>query len=342
MLNIFLRQRKLIKFKINMANNHQQFLTFDDAINMDGRREILKTNRDALREKIRQYFNENYPDDIKPKFSMQGSFAMRTLLNPIKTIDGKLEYDMDDGVYFLGNDIEDRLSVEEYHKRVYEAVDGHTNIPAKDNDPCVTVYYADGHHIDLPIYFKLETDLHPQLAHKKDGWVDSDPKEFYHWFNGLDDIIQLRRIVRYLKAWCDYVEYTNPTIKMPSGCIMTILAHKNFTKNERDDIAMKDVLVNMYNSLSLNFKCMRPTFPTDEDLFDNDKWRARKDSFMRELRDFKEDAEHAINTKNPHDACLKWQLHFGNRFCCSSVPDRDEDAKEMNSAGPTLNNSRFA
>ena len=38
--------------------------------------------------------------------------------------------------------------------------------------------------------------------------------------------------------------------KMPTGCILTILVEKNFTSNDRDDIALRDVLVKMNNSLS--------------------------------------------------------------------------------------------
>ena len=53
-------------------------------------------------------------------------------------------------------------------------------------------------------------------------------------------------------------------------------------------------------------------------------------------------AERAINSKNPHDACLKWQKHFGDRFSCSTAKDEDEDAQKMRSSGVLSNNNRFA
>ena len=323
-----------------MANNHEQFIAFNDKISAEGIRETLKSNREVLRNKIRNYYKENYPYDIQPCFHQQGSYAMHTLLNPIIREDGSRPYDMDDGIYFVGN-VQNQLSIQEYHSRILKAVEGHTNKDPEDNDPCVTVYYADGHHVDLPIYFMEEDDEHPQLAHKTLGWIYSDPREFYKWFNGIKENNQLRRLVRYLKAWADYEEYTNGT-KMPSGCIMTILAAKYYVRNERDDIAFKDLLVAIHVALNDKFECLRPTFPINEDLFAGIKWTLRKDSFMKALKDFKDDAVRAINSKNPHDACLKWQLHFGNRFCCSSVSHKDEDALEQASAGPKLNTSRYA
>ena len=68
-----------------MANNHEQFIAFNNAITATAtRRNTLKTNRDALRDKIRKYFKENWPDKPSPSFYWQGSYAMSTLLNPIK------------------------------------------------------------------------------------------------------------------------------------------------------------------------------------------------------------------------------------------------------------------
>ena len=323
-----------------MANNHDQFIAFDDKISADSKRCTLKKNRDALRDRIRDKYKEAYPDDVQPRFHQQGSYAMHTLLNPIVREDGSIPYDMDDGIYFVGN-TDNRLSVEDYHSRIYDVVDGHTDQTTEDNAPCVTVNYADGHHIDLPIYFMEDGDEHPKLAYRGKGWIDSDPREFYQWFNGIKDNEQLRRMVRYLKAWADYEDMENG-IKMPSGCIMTILAEKFYERNERDDVAFKDILVAMHVALSDSFECLRPTFPKNENLLAGIKWASRKDAFMKALADFKDDAVRAINSKNPHEACKKWQLHFGNRFCCSSAPDKDEDATTQESAGPKLNNSRFA
>lgn len=326
-----------------MSNNHAQFIAFDESITISStKRSTLKTNREAIRKKIRDYFKTNWSDKIQPKFHWQGSYAMRTILNPIKDEDGLGVYDLDDGVYFVGDSEDDRETISWYHTEVLKAVEKHTDSGAEDKNPCVRVLYADGHHVDLPIYFMLDDDEHPQLAHKKQDWTDSDPRDFLDWFNGREEHPQLRRMIKYLKAWCEYI-HSEKNKKMPTGCILTMLAAEHYQSNERDDVALKDLLVSMYDKLSKDdgFHCYRPTFPKDEDLFANYS-DTRKKNFLDELKSFKEDAVKAINNTNPHEGCLKWQKHFGNRFCCSTAKDEDEDAQKEEIGGTLNSNSHFA
>ena len=104
-----------------MANNHEQFIAFNKTINSN-KRATLKKNRDALRERIKNYFSREYPDEIQPKFHWQGSYAMHTILNPLKDENNLGVYDLDDGVYFIGKSEDERHSVQWYHDRIYEAV----------------------------------------------------------------------------------------------------------------------------------------------------------------------------------------------------------------------------
>jgi hypothetical protein len=328
-----------------MANNNEQFKAFHETIKAaDAKRTKLRTNREAIRDKIRKYFRENHEDEIQPKFRWQGSYAMRTILNPIKDEDGLGVYDLDDGVYFIGDTEDDRQSIDWYHKEVREAVKDHTDLGADDIDPCVRVQYADGHHVDLAIYFKTDDDEHPQLAHRKDNWVESDPKEMISWFAGeCQDKTHLRELVRLMKAWCEYKR--SEGARMPSGCIMTMLTAKHYAWNDdgRFDIAMRDILTAMQEELSQpdGFHCYRPSAPVGEDLFANYDEK-RKQDFQDDLKAFMEDAKRAIESKNPHKSCLKWQAHFGSRFCCSNAPDKDEDAQNMSRSGIIKNNSSFA
>ena len=324
-----------------MANNHEQFIAFNDTIT-SSKRETLKKNRDAIREKIKKYFKENWPEKIQPKFHWQGSYAMFTILNPIKDEDGLGAFDLDDGVYFIGDSLDERETVDWYHKEVLAAVKDHTTQGSEDTKPCVRVNYADGHHVDLPIYFMVNGDAHPTLAHKASPWMDSDPRDFWKWFAGREEHPQLRRIVKYLKAWADYTNFSKDG-KMPTGCILTMLAVKHFKANERDDIAMKDVLNAMYNELSAEggFHCYRPTFPEDEDLFEHYKI-TRKNFFLNQLKLFSQDASRAVESKNQKDGCKKWQKYFGKRFSCSTAKDVDEDAQRQENSGTIKTNSRFA
>lgn len=318
-----------------MADSNEIFLEFNKIIRLtDAKRKSLKISRKELRNKIRKYFKENKSDEVQPKFSVQGSLAMDTIVNPIpKTIskDGEdvtiYKYDVDDGIYFIGQEsVAERKSIQTYHSWIMEAVDGHTDTPPIDKNTCVRVKFADGHHIDLPIYYKMTST--PELAHKKQGWIESDPQEFTGWFNshvGEDD--QLRRIVRYLKAWRDYREFKNSSTKMPSGLVLSILAANNFYAHKRDDVSLKETLIKIEAKLKVKFECLRPTKPVGEDLLSEYQ---NKDYFMTCLGNFIADAKKAIEESNKKQSCLYWQNHFGDRFPCHLAKDEDEGKKESN------------
>lgn len=80
-----------------MADINELFKTFNDNITLtNSKSDDVRTGRDALREKIKKWFKDN--DKLQPDFCWQGSFAMKTTINPL---DDK-EYDLDDGIYLNG------------------------------------------------------------------------------------------------------------------------------------------------------------------------------------------------------------------------------------------------
>ena len=330
-----------------MANNHEQFKKFNNTIKLnDDKKETLEKNRGILRDKIKKYFTENKHNEIKPKFHSQGSFEMKTTVNPIprKSDENKdlYNYDIDDGVYFIGEeDKEDRYVVDTYHEWIYDAVKDHTSKGAIKKNTCVRVLYADGHHIDLPIYYKQRNV--PELAHKSKDWIDSDPREFYKLFNEkAASNQQLRRIVRYLKAWCDFRNFNRPDVKMPSGFIMTILATDNLSINERDDVAFKETLEKIKNKLDNKFECKRPTTPKGENLL-SDFSDTRREYFLAQLNSFITSASQALEINNHKESCLKWQKHFGDRFSCSNAKDEDEaSSRSYSSAAVITQNAKSA
>lgn len=326
-----------------MANCNNVFIEFNKIIRLsESKRERLKKSRKRLRDKIRKYFREEKEGEVQPKFHGQGSMSMDTIIEPIPREieeDGEtkkvLYYDVDDGVYFIG-DLEDRKSIQTYHSWVKEAVDGHTDTPTVDKNTCVRVVFADGHNIDLPIYFKH--DEIPELAHKSNGWIDSDPKAFVEWFEDkVKGKPQLRRIVRYLKAWSDYRKFRRTDKKMPSGFILTILACNNYQEHERDDIALKETLVLIQNSLNEKFECLRPTDPKGENLLEK---YPHEEYFMDCLQKLIDDAKSALQDKNPRNACLKWQKHFGDRLPCSLTKDEEEQNSSTQSLAGVAASSR--
>jgi hypothetical protein len=303
-----------------MANCNEHFKQFNQSIRLtDAKRKDLKTSRKELRRKVRAWFKENKPNEEQPKFFGQGSLSMDTIINPIprkEKVNGEDKplyyYDIDDGIYFEGNkSIADRPSPATYHNWVVEAVKGHTGQDPVDKNTCVRTIFADGHNIDQPIYYKQSNT--PQLAHKRDGYIDSDPRAFTEWFNnGADQNEQLRRMARYIKAWLDKRDFDNPYKSLPSGMIMTILIKNNASYHAtRDDIAFKETLVNIQSALNRSFVCFRPTTPSGEDLL---KSYTQKDYFMTCLNSLIEDAKKALAEKNIRKATEYWRKHLSERF----------------------------
>jgi len=340
-----------------MANCNHLFNDFNDRVRLtDPKRKTLANTREILREKISGYFRENSSLNI-PRFQSQGSFVMDTIINPIEG-----DYDLDDGVYFVGNlSKEQRPSTQTVHKSVMDAIGSHTD-NVVDKNTCIRVIYSEGYHIDLPMYYAQYISS-PDLAHKKDGWILSNPIEFVAWFEAkansgfqkaflyeermldryrgwLDEIrkndVQLRRIIRYLKAWGDYKKG-----EMPPGIIMTILGTENYEENIRDDKAFLGTLKQIKNSLDREFVCRRPTTPEGEDLF-KDYSQTRKDYFMNALSSFIKSGEEAVENPNQKEACYKWQKHFGSRFSCAYAKDEIENATAFAAPSVIRGNAKSA
>lgn len=329
-----------------MANCHDLFRDYDNELILtSARKKKLKGSRTSLRSDIRDYFKKEKEDEIQPKFSSQGSFPMGTIINPTPIKEGeetKVKYDMDDGIYFIGEEeASKRKECRIYHEWIVKAVTAKNKRQTSDKDTCVRVIYSDGHHIDLPIYYK-KGDV-PELAHKSKGWIESDPKEFVDWFSDkASKESQLKQIVRYMKGWRDARHIKNSSKKMPSGLILTILTEKNLCPNERDDIAARDTLQKMYTDLDENgVSCFRPTTPKNEDLF-SDYSQAQKDYFLERLKEFLDSARQAIEEPNQKQACLKWQKHLGDRFPCHNAKDEVEDAKKYSAPAVIRSNAGSA
>jgi hypothetical protein len=159
------------------------------------------------------------------------------------------------------------------------------------------------------------------LAVKNNGFELSDPKEVVEWYKAeKEKSTQLNRLVKYLKGWGDQKRN-----KMPSGLAMTILAANNIKTNDRDDLALKNTLVKIQETLDDSFECVVPATPSD-DLFESYD-SIRKNNFLSNLDDFIKDANQAIdNEPNQLKSSKIWRKHLGNHFPFGE--NEDTDAKE--------------
>jgi hypothetical protein len=314
-----------------MADLHETFVNFNDNIKLsETRKNELRTSRNAVREDIRKYFKDN-KDKHNVKFKGQGSFSMNTSILPLSG-----EYDVDDGVYIFGKE-EDRPTPSQAHSWILKAVENRTNQNSIDKNTCVRVQYAAQYHLDLPIYYKttdndneyfFDSSDVPELAHKNEGWIPSDPYAFRIWFEekakGKE---QLKRIVRYLKAWTD----NKNNLNLPSGMIFTILSVNNYVSKVRDDEAFLETLKSIQLAIDTSknycarYECFRPTVDTTENLLDKYSSETRKKNFLGALDSLITSGNQAIEAKSKKDACAKWQKHLGDRFPCSNIIEKDED-----------------
>jgi len=309
-------------------NCHKLFHEFNGKITLaNSKQASLKSSRKALRKKIRDHFEDNKWD--RPKFTSQGSFPLQTNLNPIKEKDKDGEtiepYDLDDGVYIFCPKSE-RLTVDAYHLRILNAIEGHAK-ESIDKTTCVRELFADGHHIDLPIYWLEKEGDTPQLAHKSKGFIDSDPRAFTDWVKeqintaNQSQSSQLLRLIRYAKAWKNFRECENSSLRLPSGFLLTILFCEEYASSGTDDESLKLTLERIYSRLESNYCCNRPTTPRDEDLLK----KYPKDSFLPELKKFRDLAKDAIKAEDEKASSELWRKCFGDRFPLGQ--EKTEDTK---------------
>lgn len=289
----------------NKENIQKAFNNFNNKITLGGsKRDNLIRGRNGLRSRIKNKFTEK--DRLQPKFYMQGSFAMKTTVNPI----GDKEYDVDDGVYIQGysdKDISEWPSTTTVHTWVKDAVQGYTSANPIDKNTCVRVVFAENYHVDLPIYISKNEDIY--LAHKENGWSISDPKEFTDWFIDKIKIYgeQVRSDVKYLKAWKDY---KNIPLK---GLEITILVANNFYKSTENDLnSLIGTIANINSTLKYNFSCNKPVRPY-ENLFEK-KSDAQREQIMESLKKLEEQLNKASNEEDVNKMNEILSGIFGDRF----------------------------
>jgi hypothetical protein len=238
-----------------MANCNNLFQEYHSNISLSSnKKEKMRNSKTGLRNRIRNYFKIHH-SDYYPNFYIQGSYKMKT---GIRTKDDIC--DLDDGVYFFR---EPDVTATTLQTWVKDAVDGYTSTSPEHRKKCIRNIFVGDYEIDIPVYYKINGQEY-QLAVKNTGWEDSDPKAMIDWYNTQKDAENiLTRIIKYLKGWGDHKRN-----KMPNGLSMTILAAnaKNNARynKDRDDISLRDTLVEIKTALYKKFECMVPVTPNDD------------------------------------------------------------------------------
>jgi len=218
---------------------------------------------------------------------------------------------------------------------------------------CIRVEISDLAHIDIPLYaipdVQFETlvkaenalratmdgvynfseatidswddlpDTKVLLAHRVEGWMHSDPRPVKEWF--VDQVEtrgeQLRRVVRYIKAYRDWTWKTGG----PSSILLMAAVAPLFVKQDRrDDQALVDVVKQLPAALRKGVS--NPVNP-EESL--TDRLRAANDEVdlveqaALQFEDLGRRLEAALDAGNADQACTWLRGLFGPRF-----PDRPD------------------
>jgi hypothetical protein len=169
------------------------------------------------------------------------------------------------------------------------------------------------------------------LAHRDENWKPSDPRPLNDWFVDQVDVQgpQLRRVVRYLKAYRDH-EWASGG---PASVLLMAAAVPLFQRElGRDDVSLLNVVKGIPAALRAGVK-----HPTDESESLTDRLRKAGSA---EGRDFVEEAakklskfagvlEAALSAGSAEQGVIWMRQQFGHRF-----PNRPDRVKV--SAAPTL------
>jgi hypothetical protein len=153
------------------------------------------------------------------------------------------------------------------------------------------------------------------LAHREEDWIESDPRPVKQWFltqvEGKGE--QLRRVVRYLKAFRDWTWHEGG----PSSILLMAAAAPLFEKRDRrDDLALLDVVAGLPKALRAGVKN-----PVDDAESLTDRLgKERVEEAATRFEEFERMLRGATQASDESQACTWMRQTFGPRF--PGRPDR--------------------
>jgi hypothetical protein len=248
---------------------------------------------------------------------LQGSYKYSTLIKPVHKDE---EYDVDLGLYFVWDPRDHDLTPQpaQLRKWVQQSLLNYaeTNSDVQSIDEpkerCSRAIYKKLFHIDTPTYHLNTDDDSRRLACLTNGWEPSDPKAIYKWFKGQadsTDAAQLRRIIRYLKAWAA-VAFDDVPDARPSSIVLTVLATHAFTGmwiSRNDEDALIHIIRQLRERLDGDRRVPNPV-DSKEDLnrISEENWGA----FLTRLTALADVAESADSVEDEAAGGLAWSQAF--------------------------------
>lgn len=187
--------------------------------------------------------------------------------------------------------------------------------PAVGNDSC----YEGHFHIDTPVYHLDPDRDYCRLACWSNKWGESDPKPLYKWFKEVvpeEQRVQLRRMVRYLKAWAA-IAFDGADESRPSSILLTVLVAQEFRKlafcrltEAEDDDMLGQVVSKIYERLCKDRRVLNPIDESDEPEDLNRIPKSAWEGFLSRLYHLHDCAQRAIEAPDEATAALIWSEQF--------------------------------
>ena len=325
-----------------MFNCHEEMIGFhnDEVTLPQKERTEMKERRDANRKRLKNGLKKN-ADPMPKEFKSQGSYAMKTM-----TQDQNKDYDIDDGVYFVKEDLVGPkggdLTPLDARKMVRDALDdGGFKTPPEVKTNCVRAHYNAGYHVDIPVYRWIEDDdpdeSYAELASSE--WKRSDARDVTSWFDqenknqSPDDSNgrQLRRLTRYSKKFGRSRESWKG--RMLSGFGITKLVTECYVSNEdREDKSVRRTLEAIRDRLNWSLVIDHPV-TSGETITQGDDDATAK--FLRDRLDEKLEILEALDDKDctRAEALAAWDKYFNTTYFSDQL-EKAESKKSKTKTSP--------
>lgn len=328
-----------------MYNLHSKMVTFyhnhvrlpnTKRAELAGHRDTNLERLNAGLDKIGEEDSTSYAHPLRHRD--QGSYPMHTLNQRPDN-----DYDIDVAIIFRKDDLPSSTQAARKRiERAFTTVGGNFAQSPKARTNAVTVWYAEGYHIDFAVYREIEDEYGETVTeHAGAEWKVRDPVEITNWFKqtmrekspsstsgATVEADQFRRIVRLLKAFARSREHWN----LPGGMIISKLTAECYQADyERDDMALRATMRAIYNRLLGNLEVYDPIHA--------DQKLTYKEAFTKQVERFRDRLGDAIKELAVLDdanctyaqAMNAWYWVFQHEFWYV-----DEDSGSDESKGPSV------
>ena len=286
-------------------NAFKEFLT--DEVNLNQSRiDILEQKIES----IKKFLKDNL--DCYRKVEKQGSYAMQTIIKPVKEND---EFDADLLVYC--SEMED-WEPADYIQELYNLFKNNGNYShmVKRKTRCVTLDYSGDFHLDLVPC--VEDDDRTYICNfQENEFEETDGTGYRQWLSDKTTYTdgELKRVTRLMK----YLRDHKKNFSVKSILLTTMLGNSvdNILRSEFTDTptALLKIVTSLNTYLSNNPQMPvieNPVIP-DEDF--NRHWDQEKyENFCDKISIYREKIEDAYYEEDRNSSIRKWRKVFGNNF----------------------------